>query len=97
MPVSSKALLKDAATAIAALRDYIQAIPDDVVATLPTMPGVDGNWLAGRSSSIWLQTGGLTMSVAFSFQATDSPITGHHILNYAKQKTTTGPIGYSWF
>ncbi len=46
MPESSKALLKDAATAIAALREYILAIPDGVVATLPAMPGVDGDWLA---------------------------------------------------
>lgn len=41
----TKKLLADAVTAIAALREYIQAIPDDVVAALPAMPGVDGDWL----------------------------------------------------
>lgn len=45
MPKDSKELLKDSEFAIRALREYIQALPDDVVAALPAMPGIDGDWL----------------------------------------------------
>lgn len=45
MPKESKELLKDSEVAIRALREYIQALPDDVVAALPAMPGIDGDWL----------------------------------------------------
>lgn len=38
-------LLRQCAYAIRALREHLQAIPSDVVATLPAMPGVDGDWL----------------------------------------------------
>jgi hypothetical protein len=41
----SQKLLEDAALAIAALHEYIRALPDDVVASLPAMPGIDGDWL----------------------------------------------------
>lgn len=46
MEETTKKLLADAALAITALREYIQAIPDDVVASLPVMPGIDGDWLS---------------------------------------------------
>lgn len=46
MPEESRRLLKDSEFAICALRQYIQALPDDVVASLPAMPGIDGDWLA---------------------------------------------------
>jgi hypothetical protein len=36
-------LRKDALTAIRALREWVQAVPDDT--PLPTMPGIDGDWL----------------------------------------------------
>lgn len=42
---TTQTLLKDAEQAIQALREYIQALPEDVVATLPAMPGIDGDWL----------------------------------------------------
>jgi hypothetical protein len=45
MPEESKQLLKDSELAIRALREYIQALPGEVVAALPAMPGVDGDWL----------------------------------------------------
>lgn len=45
MPEESKKLLTDSEFAIRALREYIQALPDDVVAALPAMPGIDGDWL----------------------------------------------------
>ena len=41
----SRRLLSDSELAIRALRAYIQAIPDEVVAALPAMPGIDGDWL----------------------------------------------------
>ena len=44
-PAPSRELLNDALLAIEALREYIAAIPDAVVAGLPTMPGVDGDWV----------------------------------------------------
>jgi hypothetical protein len=47
MPEESKKLLTDSEFAIRALREYIQALPDDVVAKLPAMPGIDGDWLDG--------------------------------------------------
>ncbi len=40
-------LLTDSEFAIVALREYIQALPDEVVANLPAMPGIDGDWLDG--------------------------------------------------
>lgn len=42
---NSRRLLFDSELAIRALREYIQALPDDVVAALPAMPGIDGDWL----------------------------------------------------
>jgi hypothetical protein len=45
MPKDSKKLLTDSEFAIRALREYIHALPDDVVAALPAMPGIDGDWL----------------------------------------------------
>lgn len=45
MPEESKKLLADSEFAICALRDYIQALPDEVVASLPAMPGIDWDWL----------------------------------------------------
>lgn len=45
MTVETTKLLADAESAIAALREWIHAVPADVAATLPTMPGVDGDWL----------------------------------------------------
>jgi hypothetical protein len=36
-------LRKDALTAIRALREWVQAVPDDT--PLPAMPGIDGDWL----------------------------------------------------
>ena len=56
MPETTKKLLADAALAIAALREYIQAIPEDVVATLPAMPGIDGDWLAEVQENLRLTT-----------------------------------------
>lgn len=49
-------LLADAAYAIAALREYIQAIPDEVVASLPAMPGVDGDWLVEVQENLRVAT-----------------------------------------
>lgn len=52
----SRRLLFDSELAIRALREYIQALPDDVVAALPAMPSIDGDWLdelqAGLRSAI---------------------------------------------
>jgi enolase len=45
MTVEAKQLLTDSEFAIRALREYIQALPDEVVASLPGMPGIDGDWL----------------------------------------------------
>lgn len=45
MQEDTKRLLADAACAIQALREWIHAVPDDVAASLPAMPGVDGDWL----------------------------------------------------
>lgn len=45
MPEDPKRLLTDSEFAIRGLREYIQALPDEVVATLPAMPGIDGDWL----------------------------------------------------
>lgn len=45
MPEESKKLLKDSEYAIRSLREYIQALPEEVVAALPAMPGIDGDWL----------------------------------------------------
>lgn len=45
MPEETKQLLTDSEFAISALREYIQALPGDVVASLPAMPGIDGDWL----------------------------------------------------
>ena len=45
MTEESKKLLAVSEFAIRALREYIQALPDDVVAALPAMPGIDGDWL----------------------------------------------------
>lgn len=45
MTEKTKKLLTESECAIRALREYIQALPDDVVAKLPAMPGVDGDWL----------------------------------------------------
>lgn len=56
MPETTKKLLADAAHAIAALREYIQAIPDDVVASLPAMPGIDGDWLAEVQKNLRVAT-----------------------------------------
>ena len=39
----SKEAMKEAAEAIAALREWIEAVPDDV--QLPAMPGTSGDWL----------------------------------------------------
>ena len=45
-------LLRESANAIRALREYIMAIPDSVVAALPAMPGVDSDWLDQVQSSL---------------------------------------------
>lgn len=37
----------EALSAIRALREWVKAVPADVAAALPSMPGVDGNWLDG--------------------------------------------------
>lgn len=42
-PIST--VLDDALSVIRGLREYIAAIPSDTVATLPAMPGVDGDWV----------------------------------------------------
>ena len=44
-PAPSRELLDDALQVIEALREYIAAIPEAVAAGLPTMPGVDGDWV----------------------------------------------------
>lgn len=44
MPEAKK-LLRDSEFAICALREYIKALPDEVVAQLPAMPGIEGDWL----------------------------------------------------
>lgn len=56
MPERTQKLLADAALAIAALREYIRAIPEDVVASLPTMPGIDGDWLAEVQENLRVAT-----------------------------------------
>lgn len=56
MAETTKKLLADAALAITALREYIQAIPEDVVAALPAMPGIDGDWLAEVQESLRVAT-----------------------------------------
>ena len=45
MTEESKQLLTDSEFAIRALREYIQALPNEVIASLPAMPGIDGDWL----------------------------------------------------
>lgn len=52
MTVETTKLLADAEAAITALREWIQAVPADVVATLPAMPGVDGDWLASVQADL---------------------------------------------
>lgn len=54
MPETTQKLLADAVLAIAALREYIMAIPEDVVASLPAMPGIDGDWLADVQENLRL-------------------------------------------
>ncbi|WP_155293360.1 hypothetical protein [Comamonas testosteroni] len=44
-PSEAMQLIVDSEFAIRALREYIQALPDEVVASLPAMPGIDGDWL----------------------------------------------------
>lgn len=39
------ATLNSALAVIKGLREYIAAIPEDVVAQLPAMPGLDGDWM----------------------------------------------------
>lgn len=46
----------EAALAIAALREYIHAIPHDVIASLPAMPGIDGDWLDEVQESLRVAT-----------------------------------------
>jgi hypothetical protein len=43
---SVAALFADMRDLIRFQREYIMALPADVVATLPTMPGFDGDWAA---------------------------------------------------
>lgn len=45
MPDEPRKLLADCELAIGALREYIQALPEQMVAALPAMPGIDGDWL----------------------------------------------------
>ena len=45
MTEEAKQLLTESEFAIHALREYIQALPDAVVASRPAMPGIDGDWL----------------------------------------------------
>ena len=45
MAVETKKLLVDTESAITALREWIHAVPADVVAARPAMPGIDGDWL----------------------------------------------------
>ena len=49
---TNQTLLRDASQAIQALREYSQALPDDVVAALPAMPGIDGDWLDGVQTEL---------------------------------------------
>jgi hypothetical protein len=60
MPDLSKKLLSDAAFAIEALRECIQAIPADVAASLPAMPGVDGDWLSEVQENLRIASNGAT-------------------------------------
>lgn len=39
-----KQKLADLLAVTAGLQEWIQAVPDDVVASLPAMPGIDGDW-----------------------------------------------------
>lgn len=41
-----KQKLADLLAVTAGLQEWIKAVPDDVVASLPAMPGVDGDWAA---------------------------------------------------
>lgn len=41
---SLKMALSDLVQVVAGYKQYIDALPDDVVATLPAMPGIDGDW-----------------------------------------------------
>ena len=38
-------MIEDALKVIRALREYVQAIPDEVAAKLPAMPGIDADWM----------------------------------------------------
>lgn len=39
-----KQKLADLLAVTAGLQEWIKAVPDDVVASLPAMPGIDGDW-----------------------------------------------------
>lgn len=41
-----KQKLADLLVVTAGLQEWIKAVPDDVVASLPAMPGIDGDWAA---------------------------------------------------
>lgn len=43
MSTPQKTLLQEAALAIRSLREWVQAVPEDIA--LPAMPGMDGDWL----------------------------------------------------
>ena len=49
----SKEAMKDVAKAISALREWVEAVPDDV--QLPAMPGVDADWLDQVESNLKAQ------------------------------------------
>ena len=58
MPDETTQLLADAAYAVQALREYIEAIPSDVAASFPAMPGIDGDWLDELQGRLTASGGG---------------------------------------
>lgn len=78
---------KDALSAIRALREWVQAVPDDVAASLPAMPGVDGDWLDRVEAE-------LSVVPEFTHVAThklqDLRERGYRVTGYAIEKPVEG-------
>lgn len=78
---------KEALSAIRALREWVRAVPDDVAAALPAMPGMDGDWLDSVERA-------LSELPDFSHVATrklqDLQERGYRVTGYAIEKPVEG-------